>query len=121
MVTSTKAVDIEAIIRTFADARPYTQDEPGEARFALLLAKDEVPGLQIGLVELVGPIHKTPAAHDAWEQIYLILEGSGTIHLPGRADHIEGATMVVIPKNTMHSVELRAGERIRYVYINQYR
>ena len=120
MATSIGPANAQAIIRAFADAQTYTQDEPGQARFALLLPKDAVPGLQIGLVELVGPIHKTPAAHDTWEQVYLILEGSGTIHLSGRAERVEGEAMVVIPKNTMHSVELREGEHIRYVYINQY-
>ena len=110
-----------SFIRTFTDAEPYEQDEPGEAHFAWLLKKDELPGLQIGLVELTGPIHKTAAAHAQWEQAYLILAGSGTIHLGDRSERVTEPSVVVIPRHTMHWVELGAGERLRYVFINQYR
>jgi len=110
-----------AFIRAFADAKPYTQDEPGEATFNFLLEKDEVPGLQMGLVKLQGPIHKTPAAHETWEQVYLILEGTATIHLAEQTQRVETQSVVVIPKNSMHSVEVLEGESVRYVYVNQYR
>lgn len=108
-------------VRAFTDAEPYQQDEPGEASFAWLLKKDELPGLQIGLVELVGPICKTPAAHTEWEQAYVVLSGSGTVHLGQRRHRVNQPTVAVIPRGTMHWVELDAGECLRYIFINQYR
>ena len=109
-----------AFVRPFSAAEPYEQDEPGQAAFRLALKKDEVPGLQVGLVELKGPIHKLPAAHEEWEQIYLILRGSGTVHLSGQAHRITEPSIVVIPRGAMHSVELLAGEELDYIYVNQY-
>jgi mannose-6-phosphate isomerase-like protein (cupin superfamily) len=105
----------------FANAERYEQPEPGEAEFAWLLKKDSIPGLQSGLVKLKGPIHKTPAVHEAFHQVYVIYAGSGTIHLGSHSQRVSGPTLAVIPKGTLHSVELRAGETIEYVFVNQYR
>ena len=108
------------LIRSFEEGEPYTQDEADGASFRWLLKKDEVTGLQMGLVELKGPIHKKPASHGQWEQVYLIFSGSGTIHLGRDSRHVSGCAIVVIPRNTTHSVELQAGEMMQYVYVNQY-
>jgi mannose-6-phosphate isomerase-like protein (cupin superfamily) len=108
-------------VRPQADWMPYTQPEPPGASFQYVLKQDEVPGLTLGHVTLTGPIHKTPATHTEWEQVYLILAGSGTVHLAGTSTKISGPGVVVIPKHTHHSVELAAGESLKYVYINQHR
>jgi mannose-6-phosphate isomerase-like protein (cupin superfamily) len=108
-------------VRTFDQAKPYEQKEPGDARFNWLIEKDELPGMCVGRVRLKGPIHKTPGAHDTWDQAYLIISGSGTIHLAGQSHRVNGPTIVVIPRNTWHSVELAAGESLEYAFINQYR
>ena len=107
-------------IRPFSEAEPYQQDEPGIATFARLMKKDEVPGLEMGHVSLEGPIHKTPAAHEQWQQVYLIFCGCGTIHLGDESRKVTAPTMVVIPSNTRHSVQLDAGEKMQYVFVNQY-
>ena len=112
---------LRPFVRTFDQARGYEQDEPGKADFSYVLEHDEIPGLCMGRVVLEGPIHKTPAAHDSWHQAYLILNGTGTVHLAGAARRLDGPALVVIPVGTMHSVELGEGERLEYVYINQYR
>ena len=110
-----------AVIRTFDQCEPYTQDEPGSASFRWAVKKDEVPGLQIGLVHLEGPIHKTPAAHEDFEQVYVIHAGAGTIHLGDQHRRIDGPTIVIIPRNTIHSIELKLGERMEYAFVNQWR
>lgn len=107
-------------VRPFCQLEPYDQPEPGDAKFHWVLKRDEIPGLQMGLVELKGPIHKTPAAHDGFNQAYLIQSGSGVIHLGEESHRIDGPALVVIPRDTHHSVELRAGEQLRYVFVNQY-
>ena len=108
-------------IRHYDQADPYEQEEPGEAFFRMLSRHDEIPGLDFGHVELKGPIHKTVAAHDEWHQAYFVYSGSGVIHL-GDDTHTVGApTLISIPRNTNHSVEVPAGQEIRYIYINQFR
>lgn len=98
----------------------YTQNEPPGAAFAWVLKQNEVPGLALGRVTLTGPIHKTPATHTEWEQIYLILSGEGTVHLAGKSESIHAPGVVVIPRYTHHSVEVAAGQTLQYIYINQY-
>jgi mannose-6-phosphate isomerase-like protein (cupin superfamily) len=111
----------QPFVRPQQEWTPYTQPEPPGASFLRVLDQDEVPGLTLGHVTLNGPIHKTPATHDDWEQVYLILSGSGTVHLGGTSRKISGPGVIVIPRHTLHSVELAAGESLKYVYINQHR
>jgi mannose-6-phosphate isomerase-like protein (cupin superfamily) len=109
------------MIRPFSECEPYTQDEPGRASFRWAVKKDEVPGLQIGLVNLQGPIHKTPAAHEDFDQVYVVYAGSGVIHLGDQHRKVDGPTIVIIPRNTVHSIELNQSERMEYAFINQHR
>lgn len=104
----------------FAQAERYEQEEPGAAVFRWLLKKDEIEDLCIGLVTLTGPIHKTPAEHSAWDQIYLIFAGQGTIHLGDRLQQVTGPAIIVIPRDTWHSVQLQTNETITYAFINKY-
>lgn len=108
-------------IRHLSEANPYEQEEPGEAFFHTMVVEDEIPGLSAGHVTLEGPIHKTPAIHTEWHQAYFIYSGSGVIHLGQKTCEVEAPVMVSIPKNTRHSVEVPAGESLKYLYINQWR
>lgn len=112
---------VQPLVRSYQDAEQYEQEEPGKALFRWILKKDEIPGLQMGLVELKGPMHKTPATHIEFHQAYLIQSGRGTIHLGNEQRRVDGPTIVVIPKGVRHSVELAAGEELQYVYVNQHR
>jgi mannose-6-phosphate isomerase-like protein (cupin superfamily) len=107
-------------IRPLNEAEPYEQEEPGEAWFRRLMSRDEIPGMAMGHVHLKGPIHKTPGAHDDFHQTYFIYEGSATIHLADRAQAVEAPTLVMIPRNTTHSVQVAEGKQLRYVFVNQY-
>ena len=110
-----------AFVRSRTEWQPYTQPEPPGASFHFLLKTDEVPGVTLGHVTLQGPIHKTPAAHDEWEQIYLVLEGRGRVHLQGVCHEVSAGSVVTIPRKTLHSVEVAAAGTLKYVYINQHR
>jgi len=113
--------EVQAMIEALVDRPTYEQDEPGDAAFRMLLAKGEVPGLQVGHVTLNGPMRKTPAAHGEWHQVYLVIKGSGHIQVGDDGKQVNGPTVVVIPRNVNHYVEVGEGESIEYVYINQYR
>lgn len=109
------------VIRLLSEAESYTQDEPGEAYFHMLMQKDEIPGMQMGHVHLKGPIHKTPGAHDEFHQTYFIYEGAATIHLRDEQRTLQAPAVIMIPKATMHSVEVAEGNELRYVFVNQFR
>lgn len=112
--------EVQPLVRTFEEAKAYEQNEPGDARFNWLIEQGEVAGLCVGRVRLKGPIHKTPTAHELCDQAYIVLSGQGTIHL-GDAHHaITEPGVIVIPRHTMHSVELKEGQQIEYLFINQY-
>jgi len=110
----------QPLVRKFDDALPYQQPEPGDARFSWLIGQGEFPGVTCGRVRLKGPIHKTPATHTGWDQAYLVIRGSGTVHLAGKPHRVEGPTVILIPRGTHHSVELAAGEELEYAFFNQY-
>lgn len=108
----------QPLIRRFADAEPYDQPEPGDAAFAWLLKRGELGQLQIGHVRLTGPIHKTPAIHQAFDQVYLVLRGRAVVHVGDDDIAIDGQTVVTIPHDTHHSIEVAAGDEVEYVFVN---
>jgi mannose-6-phosphate isomerase-like protein (cupin superfamily) len=85
-----------------------------------VLAPGEIADLSMGLVSLEGPVHKTPGTHEEWDQVYLIFSGRATIHLGDRKVRVTEPSAVIIPRGTKHSVEVAAGEKIRYVYVNKW-
>ena len=116
-----QATSTHPFVRALSEWTPYEQDEPPGASFHFLLKTNEVPGLTIGHVDLTGPIQKTAATHTDWEQVYLVLEGKGRVHLCGVMHAVKAGSVVSIPKNTWHWVEVAAGEKLKYVYVNQHR
>ena len=106
-------------VRPFSSLKQYRQEEPGVALFRWIVEQDEIPQICMGLVTLEGPIHKTPGVHDGFDQVYVIFSGMGTVHLDERSFLISEPSAVVIPAGTKHSVQLQAGEKIQYVFVNR--
>lgn len=112
---------IPSQIRPFSQLIKYDQDEPGEATFHWVLENNEIPDVCMGLVTLKGPIHKTPATHDEFDQVYLVFSGTATVHLDDRDIRITEPSAVIIPAGTHHSVELQLDETLQYVFVNRWR
>lgn len=106
-------------VRPFSSLESYEQEEPGIASFHWVLKENEIPQTCIGHVSLEGPIHKTPGVHEEFDQVYVVLSGTGTVHLEDRSIKITEPSAIIIPSNTKHSMELRAGEKIQYVFFNK--
>ncbi len=106
-------------VRLFSRLEPYEQQEPGISFFQWVLKKDEIPGTCMGHVTLEGPIHKTLGTHEDFDQVYLIYSGTGTVHLGDTSIRITEPAAVIIPRGTNHSVQLQAGEKIKYVFVNR--
>ena len=111
--------ELKPEVRPFSQLESYVQEEPGIAAFHWVLQDNEIPETCMGHVALEGPIHKTPGTHDDFDQVYLVYSGTGTIHLGDRSQRITEPSAIVIPHGTQHSVELAAGEKIRYVFVNR--
>ena len=74
--------------------------------------------LSAGRVCLEGPTLKMIDAHERWDQMYIVIDGSGTV-IVGNEEFQVGPRMVVrIPCNTRHGVRLDEGERLEYLYAN---
>ena len=58
--------------------------------------------------------------HDTWDQVFILVAGSGTLVSGEKRIPIEAPSIVFIPKGTPHDVVTGADERIEYYYINSY-
>ncbi|MCD6364793.1 MAG: cupin domain-containing protein [Planctomycetes bacterium] len=112
--------EVSPCVRPLDQCPTYEQDEPGIAVFRWVLEKGEIDDLTMGFVTLEGPIHKTPGAHDEWDQVYLVFAGGGTVHLDDKTVEAVAPAAVVIPRGVRHSIEVPAGEKIQYVFVNKF-
>ena len=106
-------------IRKFDDGEPYAQPSGPNGRFNTLLPKGIVGDLNVGRVRMTGPSWNEPGAHE-WSQLYLVLAGSGTMVIGDSQHPVAGPTVIQIPTNTEHYMKVAEGERIEYLYVNQF-
>jgi len=104
--------------RPFEECDPYDQEDAPGLSFRKVLPEGIIPDVDMGSVTAEGPTHKFPGSHD-WDQAYLVFGGMGYVHLAGRRIRIDRPGIVLIPRGTEHSVEVEAGETLRYVYVNR--
>lgn len=107
-------------IRKFRDCDEYTQECGPNCEFRALLPKGLIGDLGAGLVTMKGPTWNVMARHDGWQQVYLVLSGEGTMVIDGRKYPVSGPTVIQIPFNTDHAMELAEGQEMQYVYVNQF-
>ncbi len=82
-----------------------------------ILPQGVVKGVSIGYNILEGPGRVGRNEHTS-DQIFVVVEGSGTLELGGKRVPLEAQMIVVIPAGTPHDTLVEAGERIEYVYVN---
>lgn len=110
----------EPKITPFAECPYYEQEKEGEIKYQSLLAKGELGNLGSGLVRMKGPAKSIYNFHTEWEQIYLVLAGSGTIILNDAEHHIEAPCIIQVPTGTKHGVVLAEDEQLTYIYVNDF-
>lgn len=107
-------------VKKFSECPTYTQESGPNVEYRNLLARGVIADLGMGLVTMQGPTRTHTDTHTGWQQVYLILSGSGTLHVGAESVHVDGPTIVGIPLHTPHSVELAEGETMQYIYVNQF-
>jgi len=108
-------------IKTFEELEQYTQESGPNIVYKHLMPKGIAGNnISMGLVTLEGPTETEINSHSDWMQAYVILSGSGTVILGNSEIHISEPSIVNIPLNTLHGVRLSAGEKMQYIYVNNY-
>ena len=108
-------------IKSFEELESYTQEGGPNILYRHLLPKGITgENISMGLVTLEGPTATEIGSHSEWLQAYVILSGSGTVILGEREILVDQPTIINIPLNTQHGVKLNAGEKMQYIYINNY-
>lgn len=98
----------------------YEQDSGANITYQFLVKPGTMGLLSAGRICMQGPTTKADDVHAEWDQVYLVLSGSGTV-LVGDSDYPIGPGSVVrIPKGTRHGVALKENERIEYCYFNAF-
>lgn len=108
------------VYRTFEEGTPYTQESGPDCKFLTILGKCEVGDMGAGLIKMKGPSWNKPAAHDSWQQFYIVLKGSGLMRIGDDKFPVAARSVIMIPFNTVHAMEVRENEEIEYMYVNQY-
>ena len=112
--------EVEPYFKPFEQCDAYTQEDAEGLSFRMVLPKDLLQDVQMGLVTAEGPTHKFAATHTEWDQTYIIFRGTGYIYLNDEKIRIDRPGIVFIPNGTKHSIESDAGQTMQYVYVNRY-
>lgn len=110
----------KAEVIPFADCPYYDQEKEGDIKYQTLLPKGELGTLGMGYVQMDGPAKSIYNEHTEWEQVYLVISGSGTIILNDVEHHVKAPSIVKIPIGTKHGVRLAENEKLTYIYVNSF-
>jgi mannose-6-phosphate isomerase-like protein (cupin superfamily) len=58
--------------------------------------------------------------HDKWHQFYIILKGKGIMQIGEEKIPVAAPSVIMIPFNTLHALEVEKNEEVEYVYVNQF-
>ena len=108
----------EALVKRFTDCEFY--QEGGRNSYYKIIPKGTMGNVAAGYVVVKGPENTPPNSHDAWEQAYLVVGGSGTVVLGGVHHKVARGMIVRIPLHTEHYVEVAKGETLEYIYVNRF-
>ena len=99
----------------------YEQDSGPNITYQFVVKPGSMGLMSSGRVRSKGPTTKAMDRHEGWDQIYIILGGSGCIVLEGERHAVAAGHVVRIPRNTLHGVVLEPSEQIEYVYVNAFK
>ncbi len=98
----------------------YEQDSGENITYQFVVKPGTMGLMSSGRVRLKGPTKKALDTHNGWDQVYIVLDGSGTV-IVGDEEHPVGPGSVArIPNGTRHGVMLKEGEALEYVYVNAF-
>ena len=103
------------------DELPYYEQDSGPNITYQFAVKPGSMGLMsAGRVRAKGPTEKALDRHTGWDQVYIILNGSGTAIVGEEHCPVSAGCIVRIPRDTLHGVVLADGEELEYLYVNAF-
>ena len=112
--------DDQPYLKSFADIPTYSDTGSQNQTCRDVLPRGIVPGLSVGYDVVEGPGRNGLGNHSGWHQVFVIVQGRGTLLRGDERISVEAPCVVHIPPNTDHDVFVAEGERIEYVYVNHY-
>jgi mannose-6-phosphate isomerase-like protein (cupin superfamily) len=109
-----------AYLKAFSEIPSYSDLESQNQLCRDILPRGIVPGLLVGYDVIEGPGRNGLGKHHEWHQVFVVVRGRGTLLRGDERIAVEAPCIVHIPPDTEHDVFVVEGERIEYVYINEY-
>jgi mannose-6-phosphate isomerase-like protein (cupin superfamily) len=98
----------------------YDQDSGANILYQFVVRPGTLGLMSSGRVRAKGPTKKAMDTHPNWDQIYIILNGTGTVVVGADQFKVGPGHIVRIPVQTPHGVILAEGEEIEYIYVNAF-
>lgn len=108
-----------AYLKHFAEIPTYADPTAQGQTCRDVMPGGIVPGLSIGYNILDGPGH-VGLMHHTWDQVFVIVKGSGTMILGDERIPLQQEMIVWIPAGTDHDTLVDTGGHIEYVYVNRF-
>ncbi len=90
-------------------------------QFGMVLPRD-VTGLVEVVWERLEPFQSTPSdRHLSFDQMFVVLKGSGEVTVGDKSKSVKPTTVVFIPQATPHSVQCTSPEGLEYYFLNIWR
>ena len=110
---------MSAYLKKFDDIPTYSDPGSQNQTCRDIVPRGIVPGISVGYNILEGP-GRTGLHHHAREhQVFVVVQGRGTLLRGEERIPIQASCAVYIPPNTDHDVLVAPGERIEYVYLTR--
>jgi mannose-6-phosphate isomerase-like protein (cupin superfamily) len=111
---------MSAYLKNFSEISTYQDIGSQNQTCRDILPQGIVPNLAVGYNMLDGPGRTGLNSHSDWHQVFVVVQGQGTLIRGEERIRIQSPCVVHIPPNTDHDVLVAPGECIEYVYINKY-
>jgi mannose-6-phosphate isomerase-like protein (cupin superfamily) len=93
-------------------------EQRGDVQWKTLISAGLTPsGALTAGVALLAANGRLRAHHHEQAEIYLILEGAGTVTIDGAATDVAAGTTVFIPGSAIHAIEATGDAGLRFAYV----
>ena len=109
---------VDAASASWESWPPDQLEQRGDVQWKTLISAGLTPSgaLTAGIAHLTAN-GRLRAHHHEQAEIYIILEGSGTVTIDGAATEVAAGTTVFIPGSAIHSIEATGEGELRFAYV----
>ncbi len=94
--------------------------DTGMNKVRLLLDRQETESVEVLLNVFPAGIQTPLHSHPEKEQVFFILEGTGTIYIADQGFKVEPGQIVFVPRNTPHRTDADSERDLRYLVVNSF-